>query len=215
MNENKNKSGSVLIYASVWFILVLAQTLILSGNGRNAAFWQSPTQYYSVWMVDLYLIALFYANYYFFTSYFIRQKLFRQYIWLSLVAAAIGLLLPVIFYYAFHWTLPGTEPNTVPFSALGGMGVIAVMALGLAVRGVSEWIKVSEKNKVQAQEILNLKNLITDLQKNVNLQTPLPLHPTSSMDIPTATSSDTTSKETHQNSSPFISEEDDDPLQPL
>ncbi len=215
MNEHKNKSGSVLIYASVWFVLVLAQTLILSGNGQNAAFWQSPIQYYSVWIVDLYLIALFYANYYFLTSYFIRQKLFRQYIWLSLVMAAIGLLLPIIFYYAFHWTLPGTEPNTVPFSALGGMGVIAVMALGLAVRGVSEWIRVSEKNTQQAQEIQNLKNQITNLQKNVNLQTPPPLPPHLPTDEYTTTNSETTINNMHQNSHPFISEEDDDPLQPL
>ncbi|WP_373811073.1 hypothetical protein [Porphyromonas macacae] len=152
-----NKSLSVLIYALVWVVLVLIQSLLLSGNGANVAFWQQPSRYYSVWFVDLYLIILFYANYYGFAVSFIRRRMFKQYVWLAVLAAVIGLLLPVIFYHAFHWTLPGTAPEAVPFSSLGAVGAIAVMAIGLAVRGVGEWVKLEAANKELKDEIQTLQ----------------------------------------------------------
>lgn len=168
-----NKSLSVLIYALVWLVLVLVQSLFWAGNGPEAAFWHTPQNYYSLWMVDLYLIVLFYVNYYGIAPSFIRRRMFTPYIWLSMVFAVIGLMIPVVLYYAYHWSLPGMAPDVVPYSSLGVLGVMAVMAIGLAIRGVSEWVRLEKENKAMTQELANLRAEATQLRDELQRR-PLP-----------------------------------------
>lgn len=182
-----NKSLSFLIYALVWLVLVLVQSLLMSGSGANAAFWQSPQQYYSLWLVDVFLIILFYANYYIIAPKMIRRRLFYPYILLSLVFAIIGLFIPVVCYHAWHWTLPGYAPGTIPYSTLGAVGAIAVMAIGLSVRGVKEWINLEDEMKAGIITRDEMQQEIHKLQKENEELKPKPINETRVMTPPPAT----------------------------
>lgn len=152
-----NKSLSFLIYAGLWLLLVLAQTFLTSGAGDAPSVFAAPDRYYSIWVVDLYLILLFYANYYILAPKMIRRRLFAPYIGLVGVAALIGFLIPIILYAAWQWSMPGVPVGTMPMSLVGIVGAIAAMSIGLAVRSVLEWIRLEEQHKAELVELSSLR----------------------------------------------------------
>ena len=94
-----DRSITFAVTASLWLLLILLQTLVtpLVSQGIDSVFTR-PSLYYSTWLTDLYLILLFYLNYYSFAPQLMRRRLFRAYIWLLAVAALIGLLIPILCY---------------------------------------------------------------------------------------------------------------------
>lgn len=157
-----NKSLSFFVYAGLWLLLVLAQTFVTSGAGDAPSVFASPEHYYSIWAVDLYLILLFYANYYVFAPKMIRRRLFAPYIGLVAVAALIGFLIPIVLYSAWQWTMPGVPVGTMPLSLLGVIGAIAAMSLGLAVRSVLEWIKLEDQHKLEKSSLAELEQSLSE-----------------------------------------------------
>lgn len=144
---------SFSVYALLWLVLIVLQTLTTSLQGpAEASVFTNPSLYYSTWLTDLYLILLFYLNYYVLAPQMMRKRLFRPYLWIVVVAALIGLLLPLLCYSLWGMTMPGFAPDTAPVSSLGVVGAVASIALGLCVRGLIEWSNLSEEVAVLKQE---------------------------------------------------------------
>ena len=142
-----NKSLTILIYTLVWVLLIVLQSLALeSANPGTPSFWNMPSSYYAVWIVDAYIIALYYINYFLIAPAMIKRLLFRPYIVLSLALGGIGMLLPVIFHHAWQWTIPGTAEGQMPLYGEGFIAAIAAIAVGLSVRGVREWVRLARRN---------------------------------------------------------------------
>lgn len=142
-----NKSLIILIYTLVWVLLIVLQSLALeSANPGTPSFWNTPSAYYSVWIVDAYIIALYYINYFLIAPFMIKRHLFRPYIVLSLALGGIGMLLPVVFHHAWQWTVPGTSEGQMPLYGEGFIASIAAIAVGLSVRGVREWVRLARRN---------------------------------------------------------------------
>lgn len=142
-----NKSLIILIYTLVWVLLIVLQSLTLeSANPGTPSFWNTPSAYYSVWIVDAYIIALYYINYFLIAPFMIKRHLFRPYIVLSLALGGIGMLLPVVFHHAWQWTVPGTSEGQMPLYGEGFIASIAAIAVGLSVRGVREWVRLARRN---------------------------------------------------------------------
>ncbi len=155
MQNNKTLSAS--IYAAVWLALVLIQTFVMSAQQGVPSVVQVPKLYYSTWCVDLYLIVLFYANYYGFAPKLFRRRLFTPYVWVVLVAVMLGVLIPIALYVLWGWTTPTTPAGQMPLSSLGALGAVAVISLSLAVRSILEWIHldrgvVAQREREQALE---------------------------------------------------------------
>lgn len=160
-----NKSLSFAVYTGVWLVLVLLQSFIISSSGTyEHSLWRAPHLYYSTWVVDLYLIILFYANYYIFAPKMIHRRLFRPYIWLVVLMALIGLILPIVCYGLWDWTMPGTPFDEMPVSSLGVVGAVAVMAIGLSIRSLLEWIKLDGERMGIDSQLSEAKTRITELE---------------------------------------------------
>lgn len=140
-----NKSVSFLIYAGIWLLLVLVQTFITSATGEAPSVFAAPELYYSTWILDLYLILLFYLNYYLIVPRMIRRRLFLPYLGAVVVGALVGFLLPIVMYVAWQWTMPGTPVGTAPLSSIGVLGAVAAMSIGLAIRSVLEWVRLEQR----------------------------------------------------------------------
>ncbi len=142
-----NKSLTALIYCLVWLLLIVVQSLFLENiHSDTLSFWSQPSAYYSVWVVDAYIIAVYYANYYLIAPSMIRRHLYRPYVVLSLGLAAIAMILPMVFHRAWQWTIPGTVPDSLPFYGTGFISAVAAIAVGLSVRGVREWVRLARQN---------------------------------------------------------------------
>ena len=85
-----DRSITFTVTASLWLLLILLQTLVtpLVSQGIESVF-ARPSLYYSTWLTDLYLILLFYLNYYSFAPHLMRRRLFRSYLWLLAVSGLI------------------------------------------------------------------------------------------------------------------------------
>lgn len=163
-----NKSLSLAVYTGVWLVLVLLQSFIISSSGTpEHSLWQAPHLYYSTWAVDLYLIILFYANYYGFAPKMIHRRLYRPYIWLVVLVALIGLALPIVLYGFCDWTMPGVPTGEMPVSSLGVVGAIAVMAVGLSIRSLLEWIKLDGERANVHTELTQAQERITGLESEI------------------------------------------------
>lgn len=165
-----NKSLSVAVYAGVWLVLVLLQSFIISSSGLpEHSLWEDPRLYYSTWAVDFYLIILFYANYYAFAPKMIHRRLFRPYIWLVVLVALIGLALPIVLFGLLDWTMPGVPQGEMPISSLGVVGAVAVMAIGLSIRSLLEWVKLDGERTTVLVELTEAKERITKLETEMKL----------------------------------------------
>ena len=91
-----------------------------------------------------------------------RQRLFRAYLWIVVVAALIGLLIPLLCYSIWELGMPGFAPGVAPVSSLGVVGAVAVISIGLCVRGLIEWNNLN-------QEVLELRKSEATLQAERDL----------------------------------------------
>ena len=146
------KRISFSVYALVWLVLIVLQTLTTSLQGtQETSVFHNPKLYYSTWLTDLYLIALFYLNYAVLAPRLMRQRLFRAYLWIVVVAALIGLLIPLLCYSIWELGMPGFAPGVAPVSSLGVVGAVAI-----------EWNNLN-------QEVLELRKSEATLQAERDL----------------------------------------------
>lgn len=141
IERKKNKRVAWGIYLLLWPVLLIIQSLIIGGSAPEAPyFWQEPGLYYSLWITDLFLIALWYANYYLFAPRMMRKRMFGPYIMLVVLMMLIGLFLQLLLHALFGWATPA-NPYNGSVSVFGCLGALSLMALGLSVRGVAGWLK--------------------------------------------------------------------------
>ena len=112
----------------------------------------TPRLYYSTWLTDLYLVVIFYLNYFLLAPRLMRRRLFQPYLWVTLAAALIGFIIPILCYSLWDLTMPGVAEGTVPVSSLGVIGVVAAMAIGLSVRGLYEWDSLGQEVRALKEE---------------------------------------------------------------
>lgn len=170
--KSSNRTISISVYASVWIVLILLQTLVTTMQGtEEMSVFSHPRLYISTWLTDLYLIVVFYLNYFLLAPRLMRRRLFQPYLWVVLVAALIGFILPILCYLVWGLSMPGLAEDTVPLSSLGVIGVVAAMAIGLSVRGLYEWdslgqevLSLREEEKLWKQEREELQQKLRALQ---------------------------------------------------
>ena len=138
--KSANRTISVSIYALVWLVLIILQTLVTTVQVTpEMSVFTNPLLYYSTWLTDLYLVVIFYLNYFVLAPRLMRRRLFQPYLWMTLAAALIGFIIPILCYSLWDLTMPGVAEGTVPVPSLGVIGVVAAVAIGLSVRGLYEW----------------------------------------------------------------------------
>ena len=83
--KSANRTISVSIYALVWLVLIILQTLVTTVQGTpEMSVFTNPRLYYSTWLTDLYLVVIFYLNYFFLAPRLMRRRLFQPYLWMTL-----------------------------------------------------------------------------------------------------------------------------------
>lgn len=157
-----NKSLSTLIYGAVWFVLMLVQTFVISAQTGKPSVFASPSEFYALWTIDLYLIALWYLNYHGLAPRLIHRRLFSPYIWLTVVAMVLGLLIPIILYVAFGWTLPGESDAQMPLSLFGSLGAVGIISISLAVRSIFEWIALDKELATLREQVVRYEAQVTE-----------------------------------------------------
>lgn len=161
---NNKKISSALIYLAISALLVILQvSLIGLYSGVDSIFRNLPI-YYSLLVIDFYMIVLFFVNYYIIAPYMIRRALYKQYALLSLFLGGLGFLLPILFYSIWAWSLPGLAKDAIPFSEFAFIGPIAVMSIGLSIRAISEWAAMSDNDAAQEKEIKEKELRIKELE---------------------------------------------------
>lgn len=153
---NNKKISSALKYLAIYALLVILQVV----------YWilgELPI-YYSLLVIEFYMIVLFFVNYYIIAPYMIRRALYKQYALLSLFLGGLGFLLPILFYYIWAWSLPGLAKDAIPFSEFAFIGPIAVMLIGLSIRAISEWAAMSDNDAAQEKEIKEKELRIKELE---------------------------------------------------
>ena len=151
--KSENRTISVSIYALVWLVLIILQTLVTTVQGTpEMSVFTNPQLYYSTWLTDLYLVVIFYLNYFLLAPRLMRRRLFQPYLWVTLAAALIGFIIPILCYSLWDLTMPGVAEGTVPVSSLGVIGVVAAMAIGLSVRGLYEWDSLGQEVRALKEE---------------------------------------------------------------
>lgn len=168
------KLSAVIVYFVLWLVAVIAQVLILGVSGTTPPIWSMPKMYYSILFLDVYLIVLFYINYFGLASYMVRKRLFKEYVFCVVVSALIGFVLPIGLFSAFGWSMPGVSQGSVPVSSLGPLGAVAVMAIGLAARALLEWVSLSskivlseEKNKSLEKDLATFNTKVSELESEL------------------------------------------------
>lgn len=152
-----DKRISFAVYALLWLVLIFLQTLTTSLQGlAEESVFQSPRLYYSTWITDLYLIGLFYLNYYVLAPRLMRRRLFRAYLWIIAIAAGIGLLIPLLCYGLWGLSMPSFAEGVAPVSSLGVAGAVAAIALGLCARALLEWDKLNQEVTTLREEHAHL-----------------------------------------------------------
>lgn len=161
-NLDKNTANlNALIVVAVWFVLILVHSFMLGGTkaGHVPYFWDEPSRYYSTWFLDLFLIGVWYLNYYLLAPRLVRKNQFTTYGVIALLLMAVGLFLPLILFHIFGWGSPA-DAFDVGFSAYGATTVLAFMALGLSIRSLKSWVKLQRmvEHLQQANETLRAEN---------------------------------------------------------
>ena len=58
--KSSNRTISISVYASVWIVLILLQTLVTTMQGtEEMSVFSHPLLYFSTWLTDFYLIVVF------------------------------------------------------------------------------------------------------------------------------------------------------------
>ncbi len=149
-----NKLISFGISLLFWVVLIVAQSFMFSFQGTAPSPLDTPDLYYSLWCLDLYLILLYYCNYYVIAPMMIRRRLFRPYIYISAIAMVLALVIPYFLFLLKGWGMPETISGQAPISLMACFGALAVIAISLALRSVVEWTKAeTDKKEVKALQL--------------------------------------------------------------
>lgn len=160
--NNKKYVGISLVLLVV--ILLIQSFYLGKSSPEGVSLWQSPQRFFSTWITDLYLVLLFLFNYSFLAPWFVKRKSWVAYLLSVALATLIGMFLPIVLAQTLGWGTPYNEPNGVALSALGSLGAIAGIAIGLAVRSLKEWILVEEKIKKVEEENRKMKSELDALR---------------------------------------------------
>lgn len=166
---NNKKISSALIYLAISILLVVLQVSLIGLYSGIESIFKNISLYYSLLLLDLYIVLLFFINYYIIAPYMIRRSLYKQYVFLALFLSGLGFLLPILFYSIYSWSLPGLEANTVPLSEFAFIGPIAVMSIGLSIRAINEWAYLSDNDAEQNRQIKEKTLRIKELEEEIRI----------------------------------------------
>ena len=111
------KSYSWLIYLIAWLVIVLIQSVLVGQSVTTAAnFWEAPSYYLSTWLLDIFLILIFYLNYYYVAGHMMRRRHFGGYVAFVLIVAVVALFMPILCKALFGWRTP---THDLPFVTIG------------------------------------------------------------------------------------------------
>lgn len=125
------------------------------------SFWQEPSHYLSTWLLDIFLIAVFYLNYYYVAGHMMRRRHFGGYIAFVVIVAVVALFMPILCKALFGWRTPTQDLPFVTVSWSGAIGAVTVITIGLAVRALLEWLKLNKLTAEQREELIKLRNEVT------------------------------------------------------
>jgi len=160
--QNSTKSYSWLIYLVAWLVIILIQSILVGQSSTMAeSLFQAPSHYLSTWLLDIFLIAIFYLNYYYVAGHMMRRRHFGGYIAFVVVVAVVALFMPILCKALFGWRTPTQDLPFVTVSWSGAIGAITVITIGLAVRALLEWLKLNKLTAEQREELIKLRNEVT------------------------------------------------------
>ena len=160
--QSSTKSYSWLIYLAAWLVIVLIQSILIGQSSTMAkSFWQAPSHYLSTWLLDIFLIAIFYLNYYYVAGHMMRRRHFGGYIAFVVIVAVVALFMPILCKALFGWRTPTQDLPFVTVSWSGAIGAVTVITIGLAVRALLEWLKLNKLTAEQREELIKLRNEVT------------------------------------------------------
>ena len=122
---------------------------------------QAPSHYLSTWLLDIFLIAIFYLNYYYVAGHMMRRRHFGGYVAFVVVVAVVALFMPILCKALFGWRTPTQDLPFVTVSWSGAIGAVTVITIGLAVRALLEWLKLNKLTAEQREELIKLRNEVT------------------------------------------------------
>ena len=159
------KSYSWLIYLIAWLVIVLIQSVLVGQSVTTAAnFWEAPSYYLSTWLLDIFLILIFYLNYSYVAGHMMRRRHFGGYVAFVLIVAVVALFMPILCKALFGWRTPTHDLPFVTISWSGAIGAVTVITIGLAVRALLEWLKLNKLTAEQREELIKLRTEVTALK---------------------------------------------------
>lgn len=160
--QSSTKSYTWLIYLAAWLVIVLIQSILIGQSSTMAkSFWQEPSHYLSTWLLDIFLIAVFYLNYYYVAGHMMRRRHFGGYIAFVVIVAVVALFMPILCKALFGWRTPTQDLPFVTVFWSGAIGAVTVITIGLAVRALLEWLKLNKLTAEQREELIKLRNEVT------------------------------------------------------
>lgn len=160
--QSSTKSYSWLIYLVAWLVIVQIQSILIGQSSTMAkSFWQEPSHYLSTWLLDIFLVAIFYLNYYYVAGHMMRRRHFGGYIAFVVIVAVVALFMPILCKALFGWRTPTQDLPFVTVSWSGAIGAVTVITIGLAVRALLEWLKLNKLTAEQREELIKLRNEVT------------------------------------------------------
>ena len=160
--QNSTKSYTWLIYLVAWLVIMLIQSILVGQSSTMAeSLFQAPSHYLSTWLLDIFLIAIFYLNYDYVAGHMMRRRHFGGYIAFVVVVAVVALFMPILCKALFGWRTPTQDLPFVTVSWSGAIGAVTVITIGLAVRALLEWLKLNKLTAEQREELIKLRNEVT------------------------------------------------------
>ena len=160
--QNSTKSYTWLIYLVAWLVIILIQSILVGQSSTMAeSLFQAPSHYLSTWLLDIFLIAIFYLNYYYVAGHMMRRRHFGGYVAFVVVVAVVALFMPILCKALFGWRTPTQDLPFVTVSWSGAIGAVTVITIGLAVRALLEWLKLNKLTAEQREELIKLRNEVT------------------------------------------------------
>ena len=160
--QNSTKSYTWLIYLVAWLVIILIQSILVGQSSTMAeSLFQAPSHYLSTWLLDIFLIAIFYLNYYYVAGHMMRRRHFGGYVAFVVVVAVVALFMQILCKALFGWRTPTQDLPFVTVSWSGAIGAVTVITIGLAVRALLEWLKLNKLTAEQREELIKLRNEVT------------------------------------------------------
>lgn len=173
--QSSTKSYTWLIYLAAWLVIVLIQSILIGQSSTMAkSFFQAPSHYLSTWLLDIFLILIFYLNYYYIAGHMMRRRHFGGYIAFVVIVAVVALFMPILCKALFGWRTPTQDLPFVTISWSGAIGAVTVITIGLAVRALLEWLKLNKLSTEQREELIKLRNEVTSIKMQAKSDTVKP-----------------------------------------